>query len=59
MQEPRTLGECEFGARVTLITGHQVELVREKTEYPGWLIVKDQASGAEYEYHKTCRLKGA
>lgn len=57
MQELRTLGECEFGTVVTLITGHRVELLRENFEFPGWLLVKNLDDGAVFEYHKTCRLK--
>lgn len=57
MQEPRTLGECEFGTVVTLITGHRVELLRENFEFPGWLLVKNLDDGVVFEYHKTCRLK--
>ena len=57
VQEARTLGECEFGAIVTLITGHRVELIRENYEFPGWLLVKNLADGSVFEYHKSCRLK--
>ena len=58
MQESRTLGDCEFGEVVTLITGPRVELIRENFEFPGWLIVKNLADGSTFEYHRSCRLKG-
>lgn len=57
MQEPRTLGDCKVGEKVTLITGHEVELLGTNHEFPSWRLVKNLADGALFEYHKTCRLK--
>lgn len=59
MQGERVLGDCQIGDVVTLITGHKVELIQENYEFPGWLVVKNLADGSRFEYHKTCRLKGA
>lgn len=55
--EIKTLGECNPGQTVTLLTGLEVEVIRQNESYPWYIVVRETESNRECEYHKSARLK--